>query len=92
MAWSSRTFGDRTREIISHHEERLAEVTALLSHTPITLWDLTANLQWRHPWTEMPLTARRMATGEAAAHLRTLENRGIAHRAGTDDPLRYCRR
>ncbi|MEU8798792.1 MBL fold metallo-hydrolase [Spirillospora sp. NPDC048819] len=79
----------RAREIIDHHEQRLAEVTALLSSRPISLWDLTAGLTWRHPWADMSQTARRMAAAEAAAHIRTLETRGVAHREGTDDPLRY---
>lgn len=82
----------RAREIIAHHEERLAEVAALLSRAPITLWDLTAGLTWRHPWAGMSQQARRMAAAEAAAHLRTLETRGTARREGTDDPLRYVLR
>ncbi|MEU8124123.1 MBL fold metallo-hydrolase [Spirillospora sp. NPDC049024] len=84
-----RGLGERAREIIAHHEERLAEVAALLSSTPVTLWDLTAGLTWRHPWADMAQQARRMAAAEAAAHLRTLETRGVARREGTDDPLRY---
>jgi glyoxylase-like metal-dependent hydrolase (beta-lactamase superfamily II) len=79
----------RAQEIIGHHEERLAEVTELLSSRPTTLWELTAGLTWRHPWEQMPLGSRRMAAGEAAAHLRTLENRGVVRREGADDPLRY---
>lgn len=82
----------RAREIIGHHEERLAEVAALLSASPVTLWDLTAGLTWRHPWADMARQARRMAAAEAAAHLRTLETRGIARRDGADDPLRYVLR
>lgn len=83
---------ERAQEIIAHHEERLAEVTALLSASAITLWDLTAGLKWRHPWADMSQQARRMAAAEAAAHLRTLETRGTARREGTDDPLRYVLR
>ncbi|HEY8480635.1 MAG TPA: MBL fold metallo-hydrolase [Spirillospora sp.] len=79
----------RAREIIEHHERRLAEVTALLSPEPTTLWDITAGLTWRHPWPEMSQSARRMAAAEAAAHIRTLETRGVARRVGDDDPLRY---
>lgn len=82
----------RAREIITHHEERLAEVAALLSSSPITLWDLTAGLTWRHPWEDMAQQARRMAAAEAAAHIRTLETRAVARREGTDDPLRYVLR
>jgi glyoxylase-like metal-dependent hydrolase (beta-lactamase superfamily II) len=80
----------RAAEIVAHHEERLAELTALLSDHPATLWELSAGLTWRQPWPAMPVQARRMAAGEAAAHLRTLENRGIA-RAGGTEPLRYVR-
>ncbi|GGV13278.1 MBL fold metallo-hydrolase [Actinomadura cremea] len=79
----------RVREIVEHHEERLGEVTALLSASPTTLWDVAAGLTWRHPWTEMPMEARRMATGEAAAHLRTLENRGLVRRADAGDLLAF---
>ncbi len=43
-------------------------MTALLSASAITLWDLTAGLKWRHPWADMPQQARRMAAAEAAPH------------------------
>ncbi|TDC89254.1 MBL fold metallo-hydrolase [Actinomadura sp. 7K507] len=82
----------RAREIIEHHEERLTEVTALLSSRPTTLWDLTAGLTWRHAWADMAQGSRRMAAAEAAAHIRTLETRGVARREGTDDPIRYVLR
>ncbi|MBW8484325.1 MBL fold metallo-hydrolase [Actinomadura parmotrematis] len=80
---------DRAAEIVAHHEERIAEVLDLLSGRPVSLWDLTAGLTWRHPWAEMTRQARRMAAGEAAAHLRVLERRGIARRAGDGEPLRF---
>jgi glyoxylase-like metal-dependent hydrolase (beta-lactamase superfamily II) len=80
---------DRALEIVEHHEHRLAELTALLSVRPATLWELSAGLEWRQPWTEMPPGSRRMAAGEAAAHLRTLENRGVARRHDGAEPLRY---
>jgi glyoxylase-like metal-dependent hydrolase (beta-lactamase superfamily II) len=79
----------RAAEIAGHHEERLTELTALLSDRPMTLWRLAAAMGWRTAWEAMTTTSRRMATGEAAAHLRTLERRGIARRYGTDDPIRF---
>ena len=82
----------RAQEIIDHHEERLAEVAALLSSRPTTLWDVTAGLTWRHAWADMAQGSRRMAAAEAAAHIRTLETRGVARREGTDDPIRYVLR
>lgn len=84
--------GERAREIMGHHETRLAEVTALLSPAPATLWDLAAGMDWRDPWESMSLISRQMAAGEAAAHLRTLELRGVARRVGSGDPLRFALR
>jgi glyoxylase-like metal-dependent hydrolase (beta-lactamase superfamily II) len=81
----------RAHEIISHHEDRLAEVTALLSEEPRTLWELASAMTWRGGWDDMAITSRRMAAGEAAAHLRTLERRGLAHRVGTGEPLSFVR-
>ena len=80
---------ERAQEIARHHEDRLTELTALLSADPATLWELSAGLEWRRPWAQMPPSDRRMAAGEAAAHLRTLENRGVARRHGSAEPLRY---
>jgi glyoxylase-like metal-dependent hydrolase (beta-lactamase superfamily II) len=83
---------ERAAEITAHHETRLAELAALLSVTPATLWDLTSALSWRQPWEQMTPIARQMAAGEAAAHLRLLERRGTARRAGDGTPLRFTLR
>ncbi len=82
----------RAGEIARHHEERLAELTGLLSREPVTLWQVAAGLRWREPWADMSSRSRRMAAGEAAAHLRVLERRGIARREGDSDPLRFVLR
>jgi hypothetical protein len=80
---------ERAGEIARHHEERLTEITGLLGRDPATLWELSAAMVWRQPWAEMIPLARQMAAGEAAAHLRVLERRGVAVRHGDDDPLRF---
>ncbi|WP_067488773.1 MBL fold metallo-hydrolase [Actinomadura hibisca] len=82
----------RTGEIIAHHEERLAELTGLLSPAPTTLWELAAGLRWREAWADMGATAKRMATGEAAAHLLVLEKRGVARRLDEGGTLRFALR
>jgi glyoxylase-like metal-dependent hydrolase (beta-lactamase superfamily II) len=80
----------RAGEIAEHHEERLGEVAGLLADEPATLWDIASRMTWNVPWAKMHPVMRRMATGEAAAHLRTLERRGRLHaRGGT--PLTYTR-
>ncbi|MBC6463019.1 MBL fold metallo-hydrolase [Actinomadura sp. HBU206391] len=82
----------RAREIGAHHEERLVEVTGLLGDRPSTLWELAAAMKWRSPWEAMSSISRQMAAGEAAAHLRTLERRGVARRYDGDDPIRFVLR
>jgi hypothetical protein len=47
-------------------------------------------MTWNVPWSTMHPMMRRMATGEAAAHLRTLERRGLLH-ARDGSPLTYSR-
>ncbi|MBR8744789.1 MBL fold metallo-hydrolase [Nocardiopsis sp. MG754419] len=71
---------ERTREIREHHEERLGRMADLLARGPATLWDVTSRLEWRRPWENMRVTARHMAASETAAHLRTLEERGLVAR------------
>ncbi|WP_233510529.1 MBL fold metallo-hydrolase [Actinomadura craniellae] len=83
--------GDRVQEIIDHHEERLTSLMEMLAAGPATLWQLAAGMPWRDPWDQMPLGSRRMATAEAAAHLRTLERRGLVHRQGSDDVIGFAR-
>lgn len=80
---------ERAHAIIGHHEDRLTEVAELLSREPATLWQLAAGMHWRHGWDTMNITARQMAAGEAAAHLRVLELRGVARRDGAGDPIRF---
>jgi glyoxylase-like metal-dependent hydrolase (beta-lactamase superfamily II) len=81
---------ERVAEIVAHHEERLTEVTGLLADEPATLWDIASRMTWNSSWSSMHPMSRRMATGEAAAHLRTLERRGLA-RAGGGTPLTFTR-
>jgi glyoxylase-like metal-dependent hydrolase (beta-lactamase superfamily II) len=82
---------ERVQEIIAHHEERMTEITGLLSAEPTTLWRVAAGMQWRGDWADMEIGSRRMATSEAAAHLRTLERRGAVRREGEGDgdPIRF---
>lgn len=78
----------RAQQILAHHHERLDEVAGLLSQRPSTLWEITGAMHWKRPWEQMRATGRRMAAGEAAAHLRTLERRGVCRRLD-GEALRY---
>jgi glyoxylase-like metal-dependent hydrolase (beta-lactamase superfamily II) len=79
----------RAAEIAAHHEDRLVEITGLLSDRPATLWELAGAMKWRTAWEAMSPISRQMATGEAAAHLRTLERRGGARRFGLEAPISF---
>ena len=81
---------ERVTEIVEHHEERLAEVTGLLTDEPATLWSIASRMTWKSSWHEMHPMMRRMATGEAASHLRTLERRGVVRSRG-GIPLSFSR-
>jgi len=80
----------RAAEITAHHEERLEETAGLLSAGPATLWEVTSRLAWRRPWSDMRVQARHMAASETAAHLRLLEERGLARRTGAHDLPRWA--
>ncbi|HEX6468424.1 MAG TPA: MBL fold metallo-hydrolase [Streptosporangiaceae bacterium] len=80
----------RADEIVDHHEERLTEVAGLLADRPATLWDVASRMTWNIPWASMNPQMRRLATGEAAAHLRTLERRGLVRSQGRR-PLTFAR-
>jgi glyoxylase-like metal-dependent hydrolase (beta-lactamase superfamily II) len=94
----------RIAAIEAHHEERLGEVMTILADAAgrraaapgggaaggfVTLWEVTSRLRWNVAWADMNPMLRRMASGEAAAHLRLLESRGIARQVPGGEPLRY---
>ncbi|MUL42741.1 MBL fold metallo-hydrolase [Streptomonospora sp. PA3] len=81
---------ERAAEIAAHHEHKLAELAGLLADGDATLWELSARLPWKRGWEAMAVAQRRMAAAETAAHVRTLERRGLAVCAdGADGALRW---
>nr|BFE83174.1 hypothetical protein GCM10020093_057750 [Planobispora longispora] len=49
-------------------------------------------MTWNRPWAELSPTMRGMAAGEAAAHLRALEVRGVVRRTAGPDRVRFALR
>jgi len=73
----------RAREIIAHHQERLEEVLRLIREEPRTGYQVARQIRWRtrySSWQEYPPAERFFALGEALAHLRHLEVKGLAER------------
>ncbi|MFI6324131.1 MBL fold metallo-hydrolase [Nonomuraea sp. NPDC050556] len=69
---------ERVDYVMAHHDERLAEIEALLSSDGITCWDVATRLTWSRPWETIPPFMRRAANNETLAHLVWLEAKGRA--------------
>jgi glyoxylase-like metal-dependent hydrolase (beta-lactamase superfamily II) len=68
---------DRVADLLEHHEQRLAELLALVGQRPgSTAWQLAERLSWRRSWGEIRGFIRRAAVGETLAHLALLSSRG----------------
>lgn len=90
--WIFQDTAARATEIRTHHEEKLVRLAALLADAgePLTIWETAGRMTWNRPWEELPAMLRGMAAGEAAAHLRTLEVRGVIRRVSGMDPVHYA--
>jgi hypothetical protein len=78
---------DRVADLQAHHEQRLAELLAMVTAQPgVTTWQLAEQVPWRRPWAEITGVNRRAAVGETLAHLRLLASRGkLLNSAGDID-------
>jgi len=76
-----RNLARRIVQLREHHERRLSEVTAVLASQPgATAWEITIQLTWSRPWSEIQFWMQRAALGETLAHLIVLESRGVIRR------------
>jgi glyoxylase-like metal-dependent hydrolase (beta-lactamase superfamily II) len=67
----------RLLEIREHHEQRFLEVLAAIREGYDTAWAITPRMDWSRPWDDNDTFTKRAAVGEAMAHLRNLEVRGL---------------
>lgn len=68
---------DRVDELRLHHEQRFVEVVSAISEGITTGWDIASRMRWSRPWDRIEGFMRRAAVGEALAHLRALQERGV---------------
>jgi len=78
--WRFEGLTDRIDALLTHHEDRLAELARVASEGPSTAWELARGLSWSRDWDE-PAFMRRAALGETYAHLLLLESRGLMTRS-----------
>ena len=78
----------RVAELKAHHERRFLEVIAAIQDGADTAWAVTARMSWSRSWDRIEGYMRRAALGEALAHLRALEVRGLV-RSVDGEPVKY---
>ncbi len=78
----------RLGELRAHHEARFAEVIGAIRDGATSAWDIASRMGWSRPWNRIEGFMRRAAVGEALAHLRALEMRGIV-REIAGEPSRW---
>ena len=72
-----RGLGDRARELIDHHEARLAEIAEAVAEVPeSTAWEINTRISWSRPFEDMSDKLRRLALRETHSHLLVLADRG----------------
>ena len=78
----------RVNELKAHHEERFGEVVEAIQSGSNTAWDITARMRWSRSWDRINGWMRRAALGEALAHIRVLEARGVVRQV-EGEPVRW---
>jgi len=78
----------RVDELKQHHEDRFREVVDAIKSGSDTAWDITKHMRWSRSWDRINGWMRRAALGEALAHIRVLETRGVV-RAIEGEPVRW---
>jgi glyoxylase-like metal-dependent hydrolase (beta-lactamase superfamily II) len=78
----------RVAELVEHHEHRFAEVVHAIQEGITTAWEIASRMQWSRSWDRISGFMRRAAVGEAMAHLRALEHRGVV-REVMGEPSRW---
>lgn len=74
--WRFEALGLRVDELTAHHRRRLDEVLELVASGADTVWEVGSRLTWKRPWPTFTVLVRRVALGEAFAHLAHLEHTG----------------
>ena len=76
-------FSKRIAELIEHHRVRANEVISILEKGRKNAYETASQMSWdivAKSWEDFPIMQRWFATGEAIAHLRYLEDKGLIQR------------
>jgi glyoxylase-like metal-dependent hydrolase (beta-lactamase superfamily II) len=84
----------RIAELEEHHQRRLKEVISILGSDPRTAYQVASQMTWDldcDSWEEFPRAQKWFATGEAIAHLRYLQRKGLIVRKDEGAVTRFTR-
>lgn len=85
-------FGKRIAELVEHHRVRANEVISILTGERKTAYQTAGEMSWdivARSWEDFPIMQRWFATGEAIAHLRYVEHKGMIEREMVDGQVLY---
>ena len=87
-----KNYKERIRELKIHHEERAREVISILQESPKNAYEVASQMTWDidcDSWEVFPAQQKFFATGEAFAHLRYLEEKGLTKKQIKDKRIVY---
>lgn len=91
--WIYRDHRERIRQLRQHHRRRLSEVIEILSRKKeATAFEIASEMTWDvdYPsWEAFPAFQKHFAHGEALAHLKPLEDRGLVRKKLRGDVVYY---
>jgi glyoxylase-like metal-dependent hydrolase (beta-lactamase superfamily II) len=82
----------RIRELKSHHQSRSAEIISILKAGSLNAYEIASQMNWAvayDSWDHFPVLQRWFAIGEAIAHLKYLEEKGILRKKWQKEALLY---
>ena len=85
-------FSRRVAELVEHHRERANEVISILTGNRKNAYQTASEMSWdivASSWDHFPIMQRWFATGEAIAHLRYIEGKGMIRREQVDGQILY---
>lgn len=82
----------RIRELKEHHQTRIEEVLSILEKGPMTAYQIASQMSWDldyDSWDLFPVSQKWFATGEAIAHLKYLDEKGMTERGTIGDRIEF---
>lgn len=85
-------FQERIAELKDHHRRRADEILSILTEGPRNAFGVASEMSWDiniARWELFPVAQKWFATGEAIAHLRYLEEKGLIRRSADPREIVY---